>query len=214
MHRALPTLILLLAASPVLAHHPLAGQPMQTFGQGLLSGIGHPILGFDHLFFVLAAGLASGLAGRPLGLPLAYVAAMLAGCAVLYSGTAISLREPAIALSLVVVGGGLAGGRAQRPLVLAGLFAGFGLFHGAAFGTSIAAQEGGVSGAVLAGYLIGLGVLQYALAVGAGMMGARLGGPDRAAIPIRLIGAAVAGIGLFLGLDLLEAPLVGWLTAS
>ena len=28
------------------AHHPMSGLPMETFTHGLLSGIGHPILGF------------------------------------------------------------------------------------------------------------------------------------------------------------------------
>ena len=28
---------------PALAHHPLAGQPMTTFTEGMLSGIGHPV---------------------------------------------------------------------------------------------------------------------------------------------------------------------------
>ena len=59
---ALATLCLMVA-TPALAHHPLGGLPMETFRHGVLSGLGHPVLGFDHLFFVLAAGLAAGLAG-------------------------------------------------------------------------------------------------------------------------------------------------------
>ena len=56
--------VLPLGAGPALAHHPLAGLPMETGAQGLLSGLAHPVLGFDHLFFVLAAGVATRLAGR------------------------------------------------------------------------------------------------------------------------------------------------------
>ena len=37
----------------VRAHHPLAGKEMTTFLDGLLSGLGHPILGIDHFFFIL-----------------------------------------------------------------------------------------------------------------------------------------------------------------
>jgi len=47
-----------LIASPAMAHHPLNGMPMETFAHGLLSGVGHPLLGFDHLFFVIAMGAA------------------------------------------------------------------------------------------------------------------------------------------------------------
>lgn len=205
---------LILIATPAVAHHPLAGRPMQSFADGLLSGIGHPILGFDHLFFVLAAGLAARLAGAPLRAPLAYIAAMLIGCAALYAGVAMPLREPAIAVSLIVIGAVLASGRATAPAALIGLFAGFGLFHGAAFGTSIAAQEGGVSGPVLAGYLLGLSVLQYALAIAAGAIGGRFAGTARnRAVPARLAGAMVAGAGLLLGLEALEGPVLAWLVS-
>lgn len=213
MKRLALAILPVLLATPALAHHPLGGAPMETFAQGLLSGIGHPVLGFDHLFFVLAAGLVAGLAGHPLRLPLAYVVAMLAGCAALYAGVGIPLREPMVALSLLVIGGVIASGRATGPLALTVLFAGFGLFHGAAFGTSIAGQEGGASAAVLAGYLIGLGAVQYLLAVGAGTIGARLlAGEQAAALPARLAGAMVAGAGLLLCLEAVEGPVLAWLT--
>ena len=52
------------SATPALAHHPLGGLPMETFTQGVLSGIGHPLLGFDHLFFVIAVGIAALYTGR------------------------------------------------------------------------------------------------------------------------------------------------------
>lgn len=53
----------LCAGGPAFAHHPLNGAPMTTFADGLLSGVGHPVLGFDHLFFVIAVGVAAVLAG-------------------------------------------------------------------------------------------------------------------------------------------------------
>ncbi|MGB0926172.1 MAG: HupE/UreJ family protein, partial [Pikeienuella sp.] len=63
-----------MAATPALAHHPLGGMPMETFAHGVLSGIGHPLLGFDHLFFVLAVGVAALFTGRALTAPLAFIA--------------------------------------------------------------------------------------------------------------------------------------------
>ena len=46
----------LLLASPALAHHPfgMGDSSELTEWQGLLSGIGHPLLGPDHLLFLLA----------------------------------------------------------------------------------------------------------------------------------------------------------------
>ena len=50
-----------LFAIPAQAHHPWDGQP-ETFSlfQGLLSGLVHPILGLDHLLFLLSIGLVAG----------------------------------------------------------------------------------------------------------------------------------------------------------
>lgn len=202
--------VLLLGAGPALAHHPLAGLPMETGIQGVLSGLAHPVLGFDHLFFVLAAGVAAMLAGQPLRGPLAYVGAMLAGCALALSGYGLPLIEGVIALSLLVLGGLILSGRALTPGVILPMIAGFGLFHGAAFATGIAGAEGAAAGPVFAGYLLGLGVMQYALALGAGVLAARAGGIG--ALRPRLAGAMVAGVGLFLCLDAMEGPLVAVIT--
>ncbi len=50
--------IFLLAALPVAAHHPLDSQ-LESFNlfQGLISGLFHPIIGLDHLIFLLSVGL-------------------------------------------------------------------------------------------------------------------------------------------------------------
>ena len=53
------SLLSLLAATPALAHHPF-GMPEGsgiTAWQGVISGIGHPLLGPDHLLFLVAIAL-------------------------------------------------------------------------------------------------------------------------------------------------------------
>jgi len=176
---------------PAFAHHPLNGMPMETFTHGVLSGVGHPILGFDHLFFVIAVGIAAALSGRMLSGPLAF----------------LPYVEFAIALSLLAVGGVLAMGRQLPVSALFGLFAVAGLFHGWAFGESIVGQEGGAALSVVAGYLIGLSAAQWIVAVLAGFAVTRIAGATTAQdIPGRLAGAAVAGIGGFLVLEALEGP--------
>ena len=49
-------LLLLAGASPAFAHHPFEGVAASQLSswQGLLSGIGHPLLGADHLLFLVA----------------------------------------------------------------------------------------------------------------------------------------------------------------
>ncbi len=203
--KKLLTATLALAATPALAHHPLGGAPMETFAHGLLSGVGHPILGFDHLFFVALVGIAALFTTRRAAAPAAYIAAMLVGCGLMYAGIAMPVQETVIAISLLVLGGVLLSGRAMGTTATLVLFAGFGLFHGSAFGGTVAAQEGGVGGAVLLGYLIGLGVVQYAIAMAAGWLAEKaLGVTGAASINARLAGAAVAGVGVFLVLESAE----------
>ncbi|MGC6483414.1 MAG: HupE/UreJ family protein [Synechococcus sp.] len=49
-------LLLCAGASPALAHHPFEGVAAVDLSpwQGLISGIGHPLLGLDHLLFLVA----------------------------------------------------------------------------------------------------------------------------------------------------------------
>ena len=141
---------------------------METFTHGLLSGIGHPILGFDHLFFIVAVGVAALFTGSRFGAPAVCIAAMLAGCGLMYAGASMPIKEAMIAFSLLVVGGIMLFGWSLGAATAIALFTCFGLFHGSAFGDSIATQEGVVGGSVLLGYLIGLGAIQYLIAVGSG----------------------------------------------
>lgn len=209
MKKYLAIAVVSLVASPALAHHPLNGMPMETFAHGMLSGVGHPLLGFDHLFFVIAMGVAALFTAKRYVTPAAYIVAMLVGCGLMYAGISMPLAETFIVLSLLVVGGIVLSGRALTATTAIALFAAFGLFHGSAFGGSIAAQEGGVNAAVLVGYLLGLGLLQYGIAVAAGWVVEKvLGATEAAAVNARLVGAMVAGVGVFLALEIIEGPIV------
>lgn len=180
-------------ATPALAHHPLAGAPMETFAHGVLSGIGHPLLGFDHLFFVIAVGIAAALAGRLFTAPLGYLAGMTGGVALVANGVALPAVEFMIAASLIVLGGWIATGRSLAAPAAVTAFAVAGLFHGWAFGGTIAGQESGMGAAVIAGYLLGLAAIQWAIAVAAGWLATRAAEGSMAP---RLAGAVVAGVGV------------------
>ncbi len=213
MKKLMTAAALTLFASPALAHHPLGGLPMETFAHGLLSGVGHPVLGFDHLFFVALMGVAALFTGNKLLTPAAYIGAMIAGCALMYAGIAMPVAELVIVASLIVLGGIVLSGRALGTTAALLVFGAFGLFHGSAFGGTIAAQEGGVGGAVLVGYFIGLAVIQYLIAIAAGWIASKSGATDATAINARLSGAMVAGVGAFLALEAIEGPLLALITA-
>lgn len=205
-----------LMSSSVYAHHPLGGLPMESFTDGVLSGVGHPLLGFDHLFFVILIGIAATYTGFKRTAPLAYIVAMVVGCLLMSFGVGLPIKEVVIGLSLVVVGYFVLSGKALTMPAAVGLFAAFGLFHGSAFGDSIATQESAVGGAVLVGYLIGLGAVQYLIAVVAGLTMIHVWKAFEAtAIAPRMAGAAMAGVGVFLTMENLEGmiiPALGWAT--
>ncbi|MDN3519541.1 HupE/UreJ family protein [Aquisalimonas lutea] len=206
--RAVTALVALGVAPAALAHHPLGGMEMTTFMHGMLSGVGHPLLGFDHLFFILLVGVAAAFTGRPYTAPAGYIGAMLAGCVLMTFGVALPGIEAVIALSLLVLGYLVLSGRALSFGAALGLFALAGLFHGAAFGGAMASAEAGSTVQVLVGYLLGLGLLQYSMAVLAGWMTRNVWqARDATAIQPRLAGAAVAGMGLFLSLEVVEGML-------
>lgn len=182
----------LLASAPALAHHPMGGETPQTFMHGLLSGFGHPIIGVDHLAFILLVGFAAAFTGQRYLSPLAFIAATLLGCVLQVAGIGLPLAEIVVAGSIVVLGGMVLSGRRFPATAYIGLFAVAGLFHGWAYGQSIVGAEA----TPLTAYLIGFAIIQYAIAQAAAWVTHnvwRASGP--AAIQPRLAGAVAAGVG-------------------
>ena len=68
--------VLLAMTGAASAHHLMGGKMPSTFGEGLLSGLGHPVIGPDHLAFLIAVGIAVGVGGLSLALPIVFVAAV------------------------------------------------------------------------------------------------------------------------------------------
>ena len=186
MKKLFLTAVIAASALPAFAHHPLAGQPMETFTHGVLSGIGHPILGFDHLFFIALVGLAAIFTTRAMLAPLGFIAAMLAGTMLASFGATLPAVEIMIVVSLIILGAIVAAGRGLAFIPALALFAVAGVFHGAAFGATIAAQESAVGGAVLFGYLLGLGVTQYLIAIGRVKFAKRFGNHHEPRISLRV----------------------------
>ncbi len=186
-----------LFAGSAFAHHPMGGQTPSNFYEGLLSGVGHPIIGVDHLAFVVAVGIAAALAGSRFLSPLAFILATIAGTAVHLGAISLPAVEFMIALSLVVLGAVIFFGHKIPTAAIAGLFAVAGLFHGFAYGEAIFGAET----TPLFAYLLGFGLTQYAIAVVAGTLVVELMGKARAwteNVPARIAGGAVAGAGALL----------------
>lgn len=193
------------SVGPALAHHPMGGQTPDSLLNGLLSGLGHPIIGVDHLAFVIAVGLAAAFTGHRALSPLAFVAATVAGCLLHVAGTVLPMAEIVIAASILLLGGIVLSGRRTGGPVLLGLFAIAGLFHGWAYGASIVGAEA----TPLVAYLVGFSLIQYAIAAGTAHVALRIwNAADQRAIHPRLAGAVVAGIGLAFLFENLEGLLL------
>lgn len=183
------TLAGLAAATPALAHHAMDGQTPSTFVQGLLSGLGHPVIGLDHLAALVGVGLVSSRFARGLTLPAFWVVAMAAGVGLHLASLDVPYAEALVALSVVVIGVA-ATIRVTLPYAtIAALFAIGGAVHGYALGESIVGAET----TPLAAYLVGLVVVQTALTTGIAFVAQRLTkGPLQApSLQLRLAGLAV-----------------------
>ncbi len=185
----LVAIVALLAADPAFAHHMMGGRTPATFGEGLLSGLGHPVIGIDHLAFLAAIGVAVGVAGRNLLMPALFVAASAVGVALHVKGVDIPGAEVMVAASVILAGMLVARGTASSAALWSALFVAGGLVHGYAFGESIFGAET----TPLAAYLLGLVVIQSALAIGIAVVTRRV---TTEKIGPRLAGAAIAGVGV------------------
>jgi urease accessory protein len=184
------TILAAALTTPALAHHVMEGKTPATFAEGLLSGLGHPIIGLDHLAFLIAVGIAVGAGRLNLALPIVLVVAMAFGVAARVSGVVVPGAEFVVGLSVLLTGFLIARGRPLAAAAWSLLFALAGLFHGYAFGEAIVGSEAAPIGA----YLVGLAAIQTALTIGIAFVARRLAA-EASALQPRLIGAAILGVG-------------------
>ncbi len=168
----------LMAFTQVHAHHAMAGATPETFWQGFLSGVGHPVIGVDHLAFIIVAGILAfsldSLRAR-LIVPVVFAAATVGGALAHLQAAALPMSETVIALS-VLLGGLLVLARVELPLLaLSVAVGGFGVFHGYAYGESIIGAEQTPLLAYLAGFALVQVALITAVALGLSAVGRRTG---------------------------------------
>jgi urease accessory protein len=188
---ALSVIPFFLMTASASAHHVLGGKIPTTFAEGFLSGLGHPVIGPDHLAFLLAIGVAVGVGGLNLVLPLLFVVASAIGVTLHVNGVNLPGAEIVVAVSVLFAGFLIARGRALPVSLWAILFAAAGLFHGYAFGESIFGAER----SPLHAYLLGLIIVQSVLTVGTALFVRRKASGVSAIAP-RLAGAVIIGVGL------------------
>ncbi len=178
----------LLTAGDASAHHLMGGRTPSTFTEGLLSGVGHPVIGADHLAFLVGLGIAVGIGRMSLFSPLLFLVAMACGVAAHVAAVTIPGAELMVALSVVVAGVLLATGRSVHAGWWMALFIVAGFFHGYAYGESIYGAEQ----TPLVAYLAGLVAIQTMLTVGVALA---VRAVRQSKLAPRLAGAAIGGVG-------------------
>ncbi len=184
----------LFLAIPAQAHHMLGGRLPANFFEGFLSGLGHPIIGLDHFAFIVAAGLLAATKRNGIWIPIAFVLAALAGTGIHLLRLDLPATEIFVALSVLLFGLLLALPNHLNLVLMVGLAAIAGIFHGYAYGESIVGAEM----SPLAAYLLGFTTIQLAISLSAFKLGQwalqRLTTP--ATLPLRFAGFTLCGVGM------------------
>ncbi|HZX24181.1 MAG TPA: HupE/UreJ family protein [Woeseiaceae bacterium] len=184
------TLFLLLIADTALAHEA------EGFAGGFVSGLLHPLFGWDHVVAMIAVGLWGAFLGVPAIwlLPVVFPLVMACGGAAGVAGLPLPAVEAGIAASALVLGAMVALA-ARPPLWAAAVIVGvFAVFHGHAHGTELPHAASPL--AYSAGFVISTGLLHLsgiALGLGARWRAGR--------VAIRAGGGAIAlaGVGFLTG---------------
>jgi urease accessory protein len=177
------------AAGPALAHHPMGGTTPATLADGFLSGLGHPVIGLDHLAFVVGVGILSAFVARGWRLPALFVGLGALGSSLHVAGYTLPFAELLIGLSVLFMAAAVYFRQRASFGIVAALCGLGGLAHGYALAESIVGAEP----TPLAAYLVGLALVQFMIAmlVAAGMRALSL---NRPIVADRAMLAASAGI--------------------
>lgn len=166
---SLPRLLLATAICATLVQFPEAAlaHTEGNSASGFLSGLSHPIGGWDHILAMIAVGLWGALLGPPALwiLPIAFPIAMAAGGMLGLLGIPLPAVEIGIAVSSVVLGLLILKDVRLSLAIAIPLVMVFALFHGHAHGTELSPGADAVLYSL--GFVIATGLL-HALGIGIG----------------------------------------------
>jgi urease accessory protein len=185
--RLLSFVLLLSGATTALAHSEASG-----LAGGLLSGLGHPLQGADHVVAMVGVGLWGAFLGRPAiwVLPVVFPLVMAFGGLLGLASVSLPGVEIGIALSALVIGA-MVSMQVRPPLALAALIvAAFAVFHGYAHGAELPAAASPLAYSL--GFVVATGLLHLA-----GIAFGWLVRWPAGVVAVRTGGAAIAAAGLF-----------------
>lgn len=188
--------VLLTAALYAMGATPAFAHVLEGQGEGLMTGLMHPVSGLDHVLAMIAVGLWGAQLGNPAvwALPVTFPMVMALGGFLGLVGIPVPGVEVGIALSAVLLGLMVARETAP-PIAVAALLVGcFAVFHGHAHGSELPAGESGLAYSI--GFVVATGCLHgVGIAIGA----AHRWPAGRAALRVAGAGVALAGVAFLWG---------------
>jgi urease accessory protein len=185
---ALISVATLLLAHSALAHHPMGGKIPSNFFEGFMSGLAHPVIGPDHLAFVVAVGLLAATKRQGAFLPIAFLLSAMLGTLAHLAGVSMPGVEMLVATSILGFGALLVMKDSPNIWVISGCATIAGLFHGYAYGEAIF----GAGMTPVMAYLSGFTLIQMAIAFVAFIIARKFCQPQQ----LRSTGLVIAGVGL------------------
>lgn len=159
---------------------------------GFLSGIVHPVLGYDHLLAMLSVGIISAqIGGRAIWtVPATFVSVMAVGGVLGLINIGLNVTELGIAVSLVILGLVIAAERKIPTLIVMIGVGFFAIFHGYAHGSEMPDTAEPFLYAL--GFLVGTALIHIAGVV----IGDISRHYERGKVALRVGGAMIALVGL------------------
>lgn len=183
----------LVFASPASAHHPMGGKTPSNFFEGFLSGLAHPVIGLDHLAFIVTVGLFAALKPQGIFIPLSFVLSAMLGTGIHLLGVSIPVVELIVSGSILLFGILLAIKNSPNVLIMVALSAVAGLFHGYAYGEAIF----GAQITALVAYLVGFTMIQLVISSAALFIAQKVlkGDFSQVSPNLKSAGLVICGIG-------------------
>jgi urease accessory protein len=172
----------------------MGGNMPSSFIEGFLTGLVHPLIGFDHFAFIVAIGLLAATQQRGLWVPIAFLFSAIMGTGLHVVGLTLPGTELLISGSILWFGSLLVIQKSSNPFVVMVLAAIAGVFHGYAYGESIV----GAGMSPLLAYLMGFTIIQLLVSLSAYGMGKVLRHyqtTQKTFVSLRSAGLVICGIG-------------------
>ncbi len=193
-------LVLFILSMPVVIFSPsIFAHATHVHANSFISGIGHPVLGLDHLLAMLAVGIISTLLGGKeiWRVPAIFLFFMLLGATLGSFYRHIEWVEYGIVASVISLGIIIALGKNSLSIVTFFFIALFGLFHGYAHGAEMPTM--------VEPLLYGLGFTAgtTALHICGVLIGFIMDKIPRGGEILRLLGSAMSAVGVYFFIGLL-----------